>query len=129
MTVLLDTDVLIDCLRATPAARDWLKQHAGESFQVPGVVAMELLMGCRDRSEVARVQAFLDRFSIVWPEAAEFAQAYDLLAQYRLASALSIPDCLIAAMALARTAQVYTFNLKHYRVIAGIQIQAPYARA
>lgn len=128
MTVLLDTDVLIDCLRATPAARDWLTQHANESFQVPGVVAMELLTGCRDRSEMVRVQAFLAQFSIVWPEAAEFAQAYDLMAHYRLASALSIPDCLIAAMALTRTAQVYTFNLKHYRVIDGIQVKEPYSR-
>lgn len=128
MTVLLDTDVLIDCLRATPAARDWLNQHAAESFQVPGVVAMELLVGCRDRSEIGRVQSFLTKFTIVWPEAAEFAQAYELMARYRLASALSIPDCLIAAMSLARAAQVYTFNLKHYRVIAGMQIQEPYSR-
>jgi len=26
MTVLLDTDVLVDCLRGTPAAQGWLNQ-------------------------------------------------------------------------------------------------------
>ncbi len=36
MTVPLDTDVLVDCLRGTPAAQGWLNQAIVESFQVPG---------------------------------------------------------------------------------------------
>jgi predicted nucleic acid-binding protein len=46
--LLLDTDVLIDCLRGMPAAKLWLASAAGEAFGVPGVVAMELLVGSRD---------------------------------------------------------------------------------
>jgi len=56
MTVLLDTDVLIDCLRGTPAARVWLEQAESQAFQVPGVVAMELLMGCRNKVELERAR-------------------------------------------------------------------------
>jgi predicted nucleic acid-binding protein len=43
VNVLLDTDVLVDCLRGTAAAQSWLSRAAAETFQVPGVVAMELL--------------------------------------------------------------------------------------
>lgn len=32
MTAFLDTDVLIDCLRGTPAARVWLEQSEAEAF-------------------------------------------------------------------------------------------------
>jgi predicted nucleic acid-binding protein len=43
VTTFLDTDVLIDCLRGMPAAQSWLTRAADETFQVPGIVAMELL--------------------------------------------------------------------------------------
>ena len=84
MTVLLGTDVLIDCLRGTPAARVWLEQAESQAFQVPGVVAMELLMGCRNKVELERARQFLHAFDIAWPEASEFALAYELLAARHL---------------------------------------------
>jgi predicted nucleic acid-binding protein len=129
MTILLDTDVLVDCLRGTTAAQAWLERAAEEAFQVPGVAAMELLMGCHDQTDLQRTQKFLSTFDIVWPEAAEFARAYELLTAHRLSFGLSIPDCLIAAMALARSARLYTFNLRHFQTIAGLDVQTPYARA
>lgn len=129
MTTFLDTDVLVDCLRGTAPAQDWLTRAANETFQVPGVVAMELLVGCHDQLDLQHTQKFLRSFEVVWPEAAEFAQAYQLLAEHGLASGLSIPDCIIAAMALARSARLYTFNLKHFCVVPGLDVQEPYARA
>ena len=129
MTALVDTDVLIDILRGTPAAQAWLASTPTTRFEVPGVVAMELLMGCHNQAELRRVGQFLTTFSTAWPKAAEFARAYELLATHRLTSGLSIPDCLVAAMALTRSATLYTFNLRHFGVIAGLDVQEPYARA
>jgi tRNA(fMet)-specific endonuclease VapC len=129
MTAFLDTDVLIDCLRGTSAARAWLEQSANQAFQVPGIVAMELLMGCQNKAELGRTQTFLHAFDIAWPEASEFAQAYELLAGRRLNSGLGIPDCLIAAMAIARSARLFTFNLKHFQAIEGLDVQSPYTRS
>ena len=128
MTVFLDTDVLVDCLRGTASARRWLEASAGEIFRVPGSVAMELLMGCQKHTDLQRTQKFLGAFELVWPEATEFAKAYELLATHRLTSGLSIPDCLIASMALSRSARLYTFNLKHFRVVEGLDAQEPYSR-
>src|SRR6266851_7496109 len=87
--------------------------------------AMELLIGCRNRAEIEKLQKFLSTFSIVWPDAGEFAQAYELLAEHRLTSGLGIPDCLIAAMSLIRKARLYTFNFKHFQLISGIDVQEP----
>jgi len=129
MTAFLDTDALINCLRETPSASAWLDQVEAEAFQVPGVVAKELLMGCQNKVELERTQKFLHTFAVAWPEASEFAQAYDLLAARRLISGLSIPDCLIAAMALARSARLYTFNLKHFRTIEGLDVLSPYTHS
>src|SRR5580658_1290907 len=107
---LLDTDVLVECLRGRVAARDWLASAPGAESGIPGVVAMELLMGCRNQSDLRQVQKFVTQFAILWPAASEFALPCDLMVAHRLASGLGIPDCLIAAMALSRHATLYTFN-------------------
>ena len=126
--VLVDTDVVVDCLRGTAPSREWLQRTSTEALGLPGVVAMELLIGCRNRAEIQHLQKFLSTFSIVWPDASEFARAYELLAEHRLTSGMGIPDCLVAAMALVRNARVYTFNSKHFRVIPGVDAQEPYSR-
>jgi predicted nucleic acid-binding protein len=41
---LVDTDVLVDCLRGTIPAQEWLKEVASQSFAVPAVAARELVM-------------------------------------------------------------------------------------
>lgn len=128
MTVYLDTDVLVDCLRGMPSALEWLTNNASEAFQVPGIVAMELLVGCRDRTDLVRTRRFLDALDVVWPEASEFALAFELLADHHLSSSLGIPDCLIEAMALSRSSRLHTFNLRHYGVVQGLNVESPYTR-
>ena len=89
-------------------------------------IAPNLPAGCGQKHGV--VQKFLSSFDVVWPEETDFAAAYQLLTEHRPASGLSIPDYLIAAMALARSARLYTFNLKHFRIIVGLDSQEPYSR-
>ncbi len=86
-------------------------------------------MGCRDGEDLKRIERFLGTFAIVWPEASEFAAAYRLLLAHRLSSGLNIPDCLIAATALTRTARLYTFNVKHFQAVPGLDVQQPYRRS
>lgn len=43
--ILIDTDVLVECLRGSQTARTWLGTLRNDAFSIPGVVAMELLMG------------------------------------------------------------------------------------
>ena len=126
---LVDTDVLVDCLRGTIPAQQWLKQLAQQPFAVPAVAAMELLICCRDRADLERIQRFLAKFEVVWPEASEFAAAYQLLLTHRLSSGLNIPDFLIAASALTRNARLYTFNFKHFQVVPGLDVERPYLRS
>ena len=126
--ILIDTDVLVECLRGSTVAKTWLGTLSKDTFGIPGVVAMELLMGCRNNADLQQVQRFLNSFNVMWPEAFEFAQAYNLLVSLRLSSGLGIPDCLIAAMSLARGARLYKFNLKHFQAIPGLNAQQPYPR-
>ena len=129
MSAFLDTDVLIDCFRGTPEGRGWLESHASEAFQIPGIVAMELVVGCRDKAALRRVHKLLETFEIVWPDPVEFQHAYELLTEHYLASSTGIADCLIAAMCLRRSMRLYSFNLRHYRAIESLEVLEPYERA
>lgn len=110
------------------AAKDWLDALNDDLFCVSGVVASELIIGCRNQGELQQVQKLLQSFVVAWPEATEFELSYRLLVTHRLSSGLGIPDALIAATALSRTARLYTFNLKHFQIIPGLDVQQPYQR-
>jgi len=128
MSVFLDTDVLVDCLRGTEAAEEWLEANPRESFQIPGIVAMELIIGCQNKAALKRTQKFLQSFEIAWPEAPEFERAYEILSEKFLTSSISIPDCIIAAMALERSIQLYSFNLRDFGQIEDLVVKSPYER-
>jgi predicted nucleic acid-binding protein len=49
--VLLDTDVMIDILRKHQPALAWLDSLEKEAIGIPGLVALELLQGCRGKNE------------------------------------------------------------------------------
>ena len=128
MTALVDTDVLVDAWRGLGAARAWLASARQEDVRITGVVAMEMVVGCRDQADLLRMARFLDDFDIVWPDEAVCATAYDLLRRHHLATRLGIPDALNAAIALRLGVRLYSFNLKHYRAISGLDCVAPYER-
>ena len=54
--ILLDTDVMIDVLRRYAPATEWLASLGAGAVGLPGIVAMELLQGCRDRQEQQSIQ-------------------------------------------------------------------------
>ena len=89
---------------------------------------MEACLMAIDRIDLERTQAFIRYFDVLWPEAPEVEQAFDLLVAHRLQFGVSIPDCIIAAMVLKRSAPLYTFNLKHYQMFAGLEVREPYIR-
>jgi len=45
--ILLDTDVMVDLMRGYEPALTWLDSLGAETIGIPGLVAMELLQGCR----------------------------------------------------------------------------------
>lgn len=126
--ILLDTDVMIDVLRNYDPALSWLRSLGAEPVGLPGVVAMELLQGCRDGREQRRVQNTIRPYALHWPTLADCTRAYDSFAKYRLSHHLGLLDSLIAETAAGLGVPLATFNDKHYRVIGSLQLLQPYAR-
>jgi predicted nucleic acid-binding protein len=124
-SVLFDTDVLIDVGRGVEAAINYLEQAGQQSVLAVGAVTqMEMLVGCRNKTELQAVERFLARFQILKLNEEITDTAISLLRTYRLSHGLLIPDALIAATALVFDMPLATQNQKDYRFIAGLRLQS-----
>jgi predicted nucleic acid-binding protein len=123
----LDTDILIDALRRFYAGLEFVEdaERRGD-LRISITTEMELIIGCRNRRELRRLERFLRRWTILGMTQHIAASAVTLLRQYRLSPGLRMMDALIAATALAHGDTLYTKNVRHFRMIPGLGVVRPY---
>jgi predicted nucleic acid-binding protein len=126
--LVVDTDVLIDALRGDNRAGAWLATIEPQVLGIPVLVWMEILLGVRDKQEQQAVSQELARYVIVQLESGDSQNAQQWFEQFHLSHGIGIMDCLIAAIAVRVGKPFYTFNLKHFQVIPGLDARAPYER-
>ena len=89
---------------------------------------MELIQDAQNQSQVRTVLKLVAPLPVVWPEPADCDRALLDFKTYHLSHSLGLLDALIAACAVGRSATLCTFNVKHYRVVQGLEILQPYPR-
>ena len=125
---LLDTTALIDLSRGQIAAADFLdgEREAGTPLFVSIVSAMEFIVGCRNKAELAKAQKLLSDFQLIQLNSAISQKACTLLLTYTLSHGLMIPDALIAATSLTESLQLMSDNDHHFKMISGLVVTRPY---
>jgi predicted nucleic acid-binding protein len=120
--ILVDSDVLIEHLRGSTAARDWLVQarESAGPLAISVVSLTEIAGGMRspERREVVRLLGSMQRFEVservAWRAAA-------LMREYRRSySGIGPGDYLIAATALTEGLELATLNTRHYPMLPGL---------
>ena len=120
---LVDTDILIDAGRGAPEAVACLKDiKASSTLTISIVTQMELMVGCRNKSELQKLDKFLKQFQIVTLTEAIADRAVELLRSYRLSHGLLIADSLIAATALTLNVAFISKNQRDYKFITGLNL-------
>lgn len=117
--VLVDTDILIDAGRKVSEAVSCLQQmEQRSSLAISVVTQMELIVGCRNKTELRTLDRFLRRFQVLKLNERISDVAVNLLRRYRLSHGLLIADGLIAATALSLDTPFVTKNQRDYRFIS-----------
>lgn len=124
MQFLIDSNVLIDVSRGKEGAIKYLDSLA-DSWALSQVTAMELIVGARDKRDLATIDEFLSMFAIIPLSENIGAGAYRLLKIYAKSHGLHVFDSLIAATAMEKTLTLVTLNRKHYQMIDGLQLEVP----
>ena len=116
MTVLLDTSVIIDALRRRRGRREFLRSllGAGHDLACCAISIAEVYSGMRPE-EVRITGRFFDDLLYVEISREIARSAGDLRAKWRQrGKTLSLPDAMIAAVALAENLTLATDNVKDY---------------
>lgn len=120
---LVDTDILIDAGRGDSDAIACLQRLEQQSILAASAVTqMELIVGCRNKTELHDLDIFLRRFQLLKITDQISDRAVGLLQQYRLSHGLLIADALIAATALEHNEPFITKNQRDFRFIAGLNL-------
>ena len=122
MTI-IDTDILIDAGRSIQEAIDCIKVIEANSTPAVSVVTqMELTIGCRNKSELQKLDKFLKRFHVIKLSGDASDKSIELLRRYRLSHGLLIADSLIAATSLILDMPLISKNQRDYRFIADLKL-------
>ncbi len=124
---LLDADILIDVQRGHPPAVVWYTSLPVYPT-VPGLIIMELMQDARNKREVEQALRLVKPLPVTWPTNADCERALQDFRVLHLSHSLGLIDSLVAAMAIGLGATLCTFNIKHYRAIAGLVTEQPYRR-
>ena len=124
MPYLLDSDVLIDISRNRTESIDYV-DTLPDPWAISQVTAMELLVGARNRREIAYLDAFLSSYPIVRLSESLGKRAYQLLMDYSKSHGLHVFDSVIAATALEQGLTLVTRNKRHFAMIDSLVLEVP----
>jgi predicted nucleic acid-binding protein len=91
----VDTDILIDAAMKIDQAVDCLDRIERETvLAISAITQMELLVGCRNKTELRKTGRFIQRFRVIRLNENISDKAVELINQYRLSHGLAIPDAI-----------------------------------
>ena len=122
---LIDTDVLIEYLRGSDQAADFLEQLQGELL-ISAITVAELFSGARGSDELNALDQFVLAFEVVPVDERLARSGGQLRRKYHASDGVGLADALIAASASEREAVLVTFNRRHYPMVDDLTI--PYDR-
>lgn len=125
MSLLIDTDVMIDYLSDRPEAVSYL-ENLTEPLLISAVTIAELYAGVRDGQERTALDSFIQAFEIVAVEEEIAVRGGLYRRDYSKSYNTGLADALIAATAEVRNAKLVTLNKKHFPMLADVIV--PYQK-
>ena len=122
----IDSNILIDAMNGIVDAVAFLAEQQVAETQISIVSAMELIAGCRNKTEMRELQRFFQRCTFLPVTATASQVAFQLMESFYLSHGLILPDALIAATAMEHDLTLYTRNTRHFRMIPQLEINQPY---
>ncbi|HEY9866807.1 MAG TPA: type II toxin-antitoxin system VapC family toxin [Candidatus Obscuribacterales bacterium] len=123
--LLIDTDVLIDYLRANSQSIDFL-ENLTQLLLISSITVAELYAGVREGKERTALNNFISVFEVV-PIDEKIAILGGLYRRdYGKSHGVGLADALIAATANIKQAKLVTLNQKHFPMLTDLII--PYKK-
>lgn len=123
--VLADTDVLIDYLDKSKVRHEdtvVVLENKDLLISISSITVMELIVRAVNKTHLNKINKDLRAFLIILPDHEIALLALKLLQQYSLSHGLKIQDCFIAATGMFMKIPLFTYNIKDFKFIEGLQL-------
>lgn len=122
--MLIDTCILIDYSRRKQDIVNFIESTGKPNLFINSIIQMEMIQGALNKRELLYIKKDLQGFSSLPIEQPILDLAFDLLDLYALSHQAKIPDMIIAATALTYGLELKTYNLKDFRFINTLNVNA-----
>jgi len=128
--VIFDTDVLIWFFRGDRRAAELIESVPEREASI--ISLMELIQGARSRGEIRVIRHFFREnvVRLIAVNESVIHAVVSLMEEHAMSSGLQVADALIAATAREAGSALTTGNVRHFRVIPGLELKTfrPVAR-
>lgn len=111
--VLVDTNIVVDFLRGTPAATAWFDE-LGDRPAISAISVLELFAGARSQRDERDIVAVRQQLTCLPISEVIGERAGAIMRHFRKSHDIDIPDALIAATAEHHALELATLNVKHF---------------
>lgn len=118
---LVDTTVLVDCLRNREIALEFVAKN--ENLKISFAVCAELIQGVKNKQEHVKTQKLMNLFAVDWGSEAIGQSTLKIMDKFQLKQKLGFIDALIASTAVVNSLVLVTDNIKHFRGIDGLVVK------
>lgn len=120
--ILCDTNILIEFYKGSTTVVQQLSAIGQSNLAISVITQAELYFGALHKKELAMIKQHLRLVQCIDIDQPISRVFIELMEKYALSHKLSIPDALIAATSLTKGIKLYTFNVKDFKFIEGVQI-------
>jgi predicted nucleic acid-binding protein len=123
---ILDTNVVVDILNNQQPAINWFNPAQQIKLAITPIVWMETVEGARNKTELARLIRFLNRFPIEHALPEDHLWTMEQFGKFHLSHQIGFEDILIASVAARLAIPLYTLNIKHFAPLPDVDERRPY---
>lgn len=120
--VICDTNVIIEYFKGNELTKKILNSILSEDIAVSVITLMELMIGALNKRELKKIKRAINSFIILQISEEISEMAITLIEKYSKSHGLKIPDALIAATAIYHNAKLWTYNVKDFHYIDGLNL-------
>ena len=119
--IVLDTNILIEILKAEPKTIQKVKSFE-KPLAISSITVMELYYGALNKNELKKLENFVNLFEIIHLNENISRTSTKLIKKYAKSHTIDIPDSLIASTTIEHKSKLFTYNLKDFKYIEGLEL-------
>lgn len=124
--IICDTDVLIELFDENKTRHSetaaTIEKIGMDNMLISAISKMELIKGTRHKEHSQQVAKKLKRLDTILLSPEITIRTIELLNTYHLSHGLAIPDALIAATSLETGLKLFTYNVRDFKFIKGLNL-------